>query len=415
MKKEFVKILSVLLSVLIISSFLNGCVSSTQKTESKESSETSATETVETNVNTTKAQNEEELVNSFDKLSDPRLTAYMQSKIYDSVLEKIDSSKYAIENIETIYVSKEYLEESAYNDRANIYFGYTLAELDQQFQGQKYVFTLGDDGKTAVKPFSPYDDTYDKMFLNIAIGTGVILVCVVLTVVTEGAGAPAAAAIFCASAKSGAIAAAASAVIGGTAAGITTGIETGDFDESLKAAALAGSEGVKWGAITGAISGGVGEAVALHGATASGLTMNEVAQIQRDSKYPLDVIKGLKNMEQYKILKEAGIYSKMVNGKTALIRDIDLKYLDEAGRSNLMRMQSGLAPLDSTGIPYELHHIGQKADSTLAVLTRAEHRLNGNSSIWHEIGAATDNPSSAAEWTTIRKQFWESMATILGG
>ena len=57
-----------------------------------------------------------------------------------------------------------------------------------------------------------------------------LVVCVVLTVATEGAGAPAAAAIFATSAKSGAIAAASSALIGGTAAGVITGIETEDFD-----------------------------------------------------------------------------------------------------------------------------------------------------------------------------------------
>ena len=189
-----------------------------------------------------------------------------------------------------------------------------------------------------------------------------------------------------------------SAVIGGTAAGIATGIETGDFDESMKSAALAGSEGYKWGAITGALTGGAGEAAALHGATASGLTMNQVAQIQRESKYPLDVIKSLKTMEQYDILKKAGVTAKMLKGKTALVRNIDLNFVDEMGRTNLARMQSGLAPLDPTGTPYELHHIGQKVDSTLAILTRSEHRMGGNHAIWHEFTEATENPSSGAAW-----------------
>ena len=55
-------------------------------------------------------------------------------------------------------------------------------------------------------------------------------------------------------------------------------------------------------------------------------------------------------MEQYDILKDAGITSKLINGKTALIRDIDLNFVDEMGRTNLVRMQSGMAPLDLCGL-----------------------------------------------------------------
>lgn len=421
MKRMIKKSVSILLALLILISVLQGCTPKNNETESVEqSSETAATTDAATIDEKTEASDtlslrSDETVKSFDKLSDPRLLGYMESAVYAEVLDHIDSTKYVVENVEAVYVSKEYLEESAYNSKSNVFFGYTLDELDQQFQGKKYIFTLGDDGKTTVKEFSPYDDTYDKILLNVAIGTGVILVCVVLTVATEGAGAPAAAAIFAASAKSGAIAALSSAVIGGTAAGIMTGIETQDFDESLKAAALAGSESYKWGAITGAITGGAGEAAALHGATTSGLTMNQVAQIQRESHYPLDVIKGLKNMEQYDILKKAGVTAKMLKGKTALVRDIDLNFVDEMGRTNLARMQSGLSPLDPTGVPYELHHIGQKADSTLAILTRSEHRMGGNHAIWHEFTGATDNPSTGAGWIKTRKEFWEAFAKMVGG
>ena len=68
--------------------------------------------------------------------------------------------------------------------------------------------------------------------------------------------------------------------MGGISAGIVTGVQTGDMEQALKAAALAGSEGYKWGAITGVISGGASEAMALKGATTSGLTMNQAATIQ---------------------------------------------------------------------------------------------------------------------------------------
>ena len=225
------------------------------------------------------------------------------------------------------YISKEYLDELAYNSQENIYFGYKLSELDEAFQGQKYIFTLGDNGQTDVQPFEEYDDTFDKVIRNVAIGTGVILLCVTVSVVTGGLGAPAASMIFAASAKSATVFALSSGVISGVSAGVVEGLQTHDFDKAVKAAALHGSEGFMWGAITGAITGGISEAQtvsALKGAdvTANGLKLQEAAKIQKESKYPLDIIKQFKSMEEYNVYKEAGLTVKMVNGKTALVPKI---------------------------------------------------------------------------------------------
>ena len=161
----------------------------------------------------------------------------------------MDSDEYFVENVSAIYISQEYIDELAYNSQANIYFGYTLQELSEQFQGKKYVFTLGDDGSTIVTEFEEYDDTYDRALKNVAIGTGVILVCVTVSLVTGGLGAPAVSMIFAASAKTGTVMALSGGAMGGISAGIVTGVQTGDMEQALKAAALAGSEGYKWGAI----------------------------------------------------------------------------------------------------------------------------------------------------------------------
>lgn len=206
-----------------------------------------------------------------------------------------------------------------------------------------------------------------------------------------------------------------SGLFGGVTAGVVAGIETGDFDEAIKAAALGGSEGLKWGAISGAISGGVSEGLALKGATCNGLTMNEAAKIQKESGYPLDVIKEFSNMEQYKICKAGGLTPHMVNGKMALVRNIDLDYVDDMGRTNLQRMKAGLAPLDSTGKPYELHHIGQKADSTLAILTKEEHMQGGNNKIWHELGKNSEVHGDGNTWDAQRKLFWKNFAKMVNG
>lgn len=264
MKKNFVKFLSVLLSVLIISSFLNGCVSSTQKTESKESSETSiaGTDAIITSDNVT--IDDEKIAKSFSTLNDPELMQYIEDSVYSQLSLDLGSEDYSIKAVNTAYLSQEYVDEMIANSRENTYFGYTASELNQQFGDKKYVFTLGDDGKTTVKEFEPYDDTMDKIITNVAIGTGVILVCVVVAVVTYGASVPATvSAIFASAAKTGTAMALSSGVISGATAGIVTGMETGDFEQSMKAAALSGSESFKWGAITGVVTGGLSKAISV--------------------------------------------------------------------------------------------------------------------------------------------------------
>lgn len=413
----FKNTIALLLSLLLILSVLQGCTAKNNDSAESSKNETAVEETVSTKLQ----NNNNDDIPEFESLSDPNLTAYMEDAVYAEVLNHLDTDKYIVENVQAVYISKEYLEEAAYNSKSNIYFGYTKDELDNQFAGTKYVFTLGDDGKTTVKEFEPYDDTYDKILLNVAIGTGVILVCVVLTVVTDGAGAPAAAAIFATSAKTGAIAAVSSALIGGTAAGVITGIETEDFDESIKAAALAGSDGYKWGAITGALAGGASEAIALKGATSGGLTMNQVAQIQKESKYPLDIIKQFKSMEEFNVyFNEAKLSTGMINGRTALLPkdtlnskgflDFKSKQPDGTEITNLQRMLNGNAPIDPvTNKALQLHHIGQKADGTLAVLTESQHQ--GNSQILNIAGKSSEIDRAAFAKT--REEFWKSAGKLL--
>ncbi len=343
----------------------------------------------------------------FVSLNDEDLFRYVQDSLYNEMVNAIDSDQYVIDGIEITYISKEFIQELDYNSRKNIFFGYTLAELDEYFQGQKYVFTLGDDGQTTVKAFEGYDDTFEKALKNVAIGSGVILVCATVSLVSGGLGAPAVSMIFAASAKTGATCALSMGALGGIAAGAVTGIQTKDMSEALKAAALSGSEGFKWGAIIGSVSGGANEAIGLKQATKNGLTMNEVAVIQKESKYPLDVIGEIHNMDEYQALKVANAKPVMLNGKTALLRqDIDLKRVDEYGRTNLQRMQEGLAPLDSTGVPIELHHVGQSSNGTLITLTKAEH----DNSALH--GFKTTSEIDRNEFAKIRREFWKSVANI---
>lgn len=398
-----------LIALILVCAMLVGCTPQVDNSGAEPT--TSTTETQQTVEYTFT----EEGMPEFTGLDDSALLTYMEDSIYTNLVTELDNEMYFVENVSAVYISKEYLEEVAYNSQENIYFGYTLSELDAYFQGTRYVFTLGDDGQTIVTEFQEYDDTYEQILKNVAIGTGVILICVTVSVVSGGLGAPAVSMIFAASAKTGTIMGLSSGLFSGVSAGVVTGMETGDFDEAMKSAALAGSEGFKWGAITGSVTGGAGEAIALKGATLNGLTMNEAALIQKQSGYPLDVIKQFSSMEQYQICQAAGLSPHMVNGNIALIRNIDLNFADDMGRTNLQRMQQGLAALDPTGQAYELHHIGQHANSTLAILTKAEHMQGGNNKIWHVLGEATEVHGTGNTWDLQRQQFWKQLAKMMTG
>lgn len=346
---------------------------------------------------------------NFEKLSDPKLLAYVENTIYTELIEGLNSEEYFVEKVEAIYYSQEYLEEVAYNSQSNIYFGYTLAELNEYFDGERFVFTLGEDGKTIVKPFEKYDDTYDRVLRNVGMGTGVIFICVTVSVLTGGV-APAVSMIFAASAKSGTIMALSSGAISTIATGIVTGMQTHDFDETVKAMALAGSESFKMGAFSGAIAGGVGEAVALKGATLKGLSMSEAALIQRESKLPLEFIKNFHSMKEYNIYKTCNLKLAKVNGKWAYTQNIDWDFVGdvEDGRTNAQRVIDGLAPLDKTGKSYELHHIGQQSNSPLAILTNSEHKSN-----YKDLHANTGASPSEIDRTLFEKEKREFWLTLL--
>ena len=350
---------------------------------------------------------------SFKGLDDSNLLRYYEDTVYSDLVSQLGSDGYFVENVEAVYVSEEYIEELSYNSQSNIYFGYTLDELDNMFQGSRYVFTVDGDGKTTVKEMETFkDDSAQKMMENVAIGGGVILLCVTVSVVSGGLGAPAVSMIFMASAKTGTAFALSSAVIGGVAAAITTGYETSDVEQALESGAYAASEGFKWGAISGAVIGGVSEGTALYGAAKqTNFTMNEYAKIQQETGYPLDVIKEFHDMEEYQVFKDANLKSTMVGNKSALVKtDIDLTKIDGKGRTNLERMQQGLAPQDSNGISYELHHVGQKKDGTLAILTQSEH---DNPAI-HGFLERTEAHAAGTNWDAERQAFWRAYAAIVG-
>lgn len=408
------KIIALLLSFLLL---LTGCGQVQQQ----------SSEISENTINTESEKQKEDSVEEYyepqyTSLDEEQLLAHVEDLVYRDTVMSLDSEEYIVENVSAVYISKEYLEEVAFNSQSNVYFGYTLAELDELFQGTRYIFTLSDDGTTTVKELEEIEDvSTETMLKNVAIGTGVILVSVTVSAVSAGIGAPAVSMIFAASATTASSFAVSSAVFGGVSAGVVRGIETGDFHEAMEAAAVGATEGFKWGAISGAIVGGGGEAFQLMKATKGGLTMNQAALIQKESNLPVEVISQFHSMDEYAVYQEAGLKTMMVGGRTALVQDIDLDYVstlaDETEITNLGRMQRGMNPLDpATGKAYELHHVGQKNDGVLAVLTQGQHRGEGNFAKLHKIWNDSGVDHGAA-WNKKGSAFWKSYAAqcVKGG
>lgn len=353
-----------------------------------------------------------EIEPQFNALDDEQLLIHTEDLVYREAVSAINSEEYFVENVSAVYISKEYLYELAFNSQSNIYFGYTLAELNEIFQGTKYIFTLSEDGSTAVQELQEIEDvSTETMLKNVAIGTGVILVCVTVSVVSAGVGAPAVSVIFAASATTAKTFAISSAAFGGITAGVVRGIETGDFNEAIEAATMGATEGFKWGAISGAVVGGVSQGSALYGAAKqTNFTMNQYAQIQQETGYPLDVIKQFHTMDEYQAFRNANLKPVVVGNKTALVKtDIDLAKVDAKGRTNLERMKQGLAPQDPTGVSYELHHVGQKKDGTLAIMSQIEH---DNPAI-HGFLQKTEAHAAGTNWDAERQAFWKAFAELV--
>lgn len=352
--------------------------------------------------------------------SDKNFLQYVKDATYAEAVKNLNSTEYVVENVEVTYVSPEYIAELEYNSKVNIYFGHTEEEIQKEFNGEQVVFTMDEKGQTKVEKFVPngkgLDPAYKKALIKAGIGVGVILVCVVVSIATEGT-APAVAAVFAFSAKSAAIGAAISGTSGGVLAGLVEGFRNKNFDRAAKAAAASAGDGIMWGSISGAISGGVSEFQFLRKLSkATKISMNDIAIIQKESLLPLDVIEKLNSMDEYKVLRDAKLKltEMTVKGEThpfLLRSDIDWNYIDPStitdanpkGLTNLQLALDGKAPFDLTGKKYQLHHVGQHRDTVFAVLTDAEH-------------SKIPTPDVGVDRTgfdALRKAFWEKVGKLV--
>lgn len=361
----------------------------------------------------------------YNSMSDEALLDYIETDLYEKIVDELNSDDYLVESVSAKYVSQEYIDELEYNSKPNVYFGYTLAELDESFQGSRYIFTLGDNGETIVEEFKEYDDTYEKVITNVAIGSGVILVCVVVSIVTGGVAdavaAPAVSVIFATAAKTGTVIALSDGILSGVVCGSLEGIKSGDVEKAVKTGLLEGSKSFKWGAIVGAVAGGVGKAASLYNFTLNGLTMNEAAILQSKEKVPENVLIKLKSMDEYtEIVEEAKNGGPTIEEISKILKETDCPFelakkiksvdeyykLVEAARNGTLTIEEFANLCDKTKYPLELVKLFKSPEEAAIYFEEANlyaETVNGQAALVRTIDLEYKSFVAGKEYTNLER------------
>lgn len=114
---------------------------------------------------------------------------------------------------------------------------------------------------------------------------------------------------------------------------------------------------------------------------------------------------GISNIE--KELKESSKIER-VEGKIVAKRDITFKpcQKDAAGRTNIERMQEGLAPIGTDGKSIELHHLKQKDNGIIIEVTNDEH--NKYSKTLHRY--KDESEIDRREFEKWKRKYWRQRA-----
>ena len=343
-------------------------------------------------------------------LNNPEFLTLLEEQVYQNLITHLDSTDYYVANVEVIYVSNEYLSELEFNSQTNIYFGYSLDQLNEFFEGKHYIFTLGSEGETVVQELTVPDNTFHDTVKTVMIGGGIVLVCATVVDLANGGAVTGSIIAFAKEIGTPALKSGAIKFISTLVQNISgKELNAKNLDQALQTSVTAGAEKFAWSALSGVFKKVTGVSIPLTGTGSNGLSNSESAQIQQDQGLPLDFINNFHSMEEYQVYLDASLECRKVNGQWAYIRDIDWEQVDDQGRTNAQRVQEGLSPLDPEGESYELHHIGQRTDSPLAILTSREHEENFSALHANTGETEGEQPSQGSDWTQQRRAFWKAL------
>ena len=92
---------------------------------------------------------------------------------------------------------------------------------------------------------------------------------------------------------------------------------------------------------------------------------------------------------------------------------IDPSVADRLGRTNVQRMQQGLAPIGPDGNPLNLHHMIQRPDGPVAELTQSFHQAN--SRVIHINPNTVPSGIDRSAFGSWRQSYWRSRVCDFGG
>ena len=190
---------------------------------------------------------------------------YIRLTVEDDLQETFPGC--TVDYVQCIYISQEYIEEVYYNSLSNVYFGYDYDEIADYMQDTNWTFTVDENGQTVVREVNETSNGLIDLVKKVAIGTGVIVVCAVVSYVSAGVGAAPVACFFAGAAKGALLGSVSGAAVSGVISGAITGVKTQDWDAALDAAVNSAADGYMWGAITGALVGGFSSAACFSGDT----------------------------------------------------------------------------------------------------------------------------------------------------
>lgn len=123
---------------------------------------------------------------------------------------------------------------------------------------------------------------------NVAVGSGIIVVCVTVSIVTGATGLTTVSIIFTASAKAAKTIAVSSSLFSGITSGLIEAYRTGDIEQAFESAALSASKSFKWGAIAGSVTGAAAEAYKFKVAAdaTKGIPTPRESELKVSDKYP---------------------------------------------------------------------------------------------------------------------------------
>ena len=148
----------------------------------------------------------------------------------------------------------------------------------------------------------------------------------------------------------------------------------------------------------------------------SELTSEQRGQIESETHWSSEIVDNIRSVDEYeKVYKPADLHEEKVDGRTCLVKNIDMDYVSpKTGLTNREAMAKGMSPCDAkTGERLELHHMGQNYDAPLAELCENSEHGDGNDKILHDknVESWRNDPQLKNQYQNVdRPNHWKERA-----